>query len=185
MSHGMSKQSTWLRDYGFDMICIKEKLAILRRLLEFQLDQNKNVIESASLAKGPDIRHEPIGRDCQGNYYWHFVEGKSSLIVKELLDSSGEPFCQVIRNQAGAHQLIKHIKQCKVGKVDWSSMKVPEKLKKGQRPMALKCGMCKKQHKWHEIRDEALRFDNQEWFCPDCEQKQLLNAVADLFFSEE
>lgn len=181
----MGKQSRWLRDYGFDMICIKEKLAIIRRLLEFQLEENKNVVQSASLSKGPDIRHVPIGRDCLGNFYWHFVEGKNSLIVKELMGPGSEPFCQIIRNQVAAQQLIQHIKECKVGKADRTSMKPLEKPKKGEKPVDLKCGTCKKQFKGNQVCDEAIRFDNPDWFCPNCEQQQLLNAVGELFLPEE
>lgn len=181
LSQGMQKQSSWLRDWGFDNICIKDKLAIIRRLLEYQLDHNKKIIQTVRLANGPDIRPEPLGRDLLGNYYWHFCEGRSSYVVKELVDTDSEPFCEIIKNQSAAHALICHIKQCKTGQ----STKAPEKLKKGEKNLMLSCGLCKKTFKTSQIRDESLRLDNTNWFCPNCEQQQLINTVTDLFLSEE
>lgn len=180
----MGRQSYRLRDYGFDMIRIKEKLAILRRLLEVQLEQNAKVVDSASLANGPDIRHVPIGRDCLGNYYWRFVEGKNSLVVKELVDPGSKPFCQIIKSVAGktsVRQLIQNIKKAKPRKGGKPSGKAEEKPKNGENPVDLECGMCKKKFKGNQVQDEAIRFDNPEWVCPSCEHQQLLIAVKEIF----
>lgn len=182
LAQGMGKQSTWLRDYGFDMLCIKEKLAIIRRLCEFQFEQNREIIASASVSKGPDIRHEPLGRDCLGNFYWSFVEGRYSLVVKEVVHAKSQPFCQIIRNQAAAQQLIEHIKGCEMEKLEKS---VTEKPKKGEKPLNLKCGSCNKKFKGHQVSDVSIHFDNESWFCPNCEQQHLLNAVGELFLPEE
>lgn len=179
-SQGMSKQSFRLRDWGFDNMCLKDKLAILRRLLEYQLDKNLKVLQSVSYAKGTDIRHEPLGRDSFGNYYWHFVDGRSSYVVKELVDPNSDTFCEIIKNQSVAHVLIEHIKRCKEVKSDRKRTKGLDKF-----VLVLSCGMCKKTFKGNQIKDEALRFDNTDWFCPNCEQKQLIDTVTELFLSEE
>lgn len=178
-AQGMGKQCILLRDYGFENILLQEKLAIIRRLLEAQLDQNKNVMQSIAYAKGSDIRHEPLGRDTAGNFYWHFVEGRSSYVIKELIDAQSEPFSQVIRNQVAVNTLLHHIKKNKAWKDDQkSSTKTAGKLK-------LKCGACKKSFKGNQIRDEAMWFDNPDWFCPNCEQLKLIQNITDTFVAEE
>uniref|UniRef100_A0A336MRL5 CSON005513 protein n=1 Tax=Culicoides sonorensis TaxID=179676 RepID=A0A336MRL5_CULSO len=179
---GHKNQGFWLRDYGFDNIPLKEKLVIVRQLLEFQLDHNKTIFESAALAKGPDIRHEPLGRDCLGNYYWHFVEGKSSLVIKEIVHEGSLPFCQTIKSQAAAQKLIQHITECKPDK----NMKLDELSNREARKQPfLTCGECDKKFKLMQVNDTRIKFDNPEWICPKCENTQLLNTVSELFLREE
>ncbi|XP_063705370.1 remodeling and spacing factor 1-like [Culicoides brevitarsis] len=179
LTQGMTYQYALLRDWGFENIPLKEKIAIIRRLLEAQLDQNKNVIDSAMFAKGFDIRHEPLGRDVAGNFYWHFVEGRHSLVVKELINPKSEPLCLVVKNEETAQMLLAHIKQYKPQK----SEKNGEKVRKSK--TATTCGRCRQNFKNEQILDEAIRFDNTEWFCPNCEQQKLIENVTEFFLTEE
>lgn len=183
ITEGFVKQSNWIKDYGFSMICLQEKLKILRHLLECQLENHKSVLAYTAIAKGPEIRHIPLGRDHKGNIYWEFLEGKTPLVLKELINETEIPFCQVIRTQLQARELFKHVETSR--SIEYCGKDRCKQTKGTTDSIQLKCIKCNK--KWHStcVKDWALRWTCNDWACPNCEHQMLLDQIVQKFFCEE
>lgn len=180
------KTAQLVENCSFDLLDTKQKLSILRTLLEAQLEkESKNKrIKRCLMAFPPNqLRAKPMGRDANGNLYWKFNDSTSSnrfVILKELVDDSGITFFDLIRLQKQIHELIAHVSQAKVDRYCGGSQCKVEKYK---RDVTL-CTRCKT--KWHQecLVDIDLHFDQDAWQCPNCDEEDLLNTLRSMLREE-
>lgn len=164
--------ANFLENCDFDMLPLAERLKVVRLLLEAQLTRNKHVIEYCHRSSAEILRHEPLGRDINGSYYWRFDDtvGGGYTILKELADGDWLPLCAHIRYSSQLGPVIRDIRNIRTKKycagAKCSSI--------GRKSInSAKCSQCKTL--WHrECIDPQLHFDQEDWLCPACDQKSLI-----------
>lgn len=182
----MLKSAQLVENCSFYLLDTKQKLSILRTLLEAQLEddsKNKRIKQCLNAFKPNQLRAEPMGRDANGNWYWKFNDSISSnhfIILKELVDDTGKTFFDLIRLQKQIHELIAHVSEVKVDKYCAGSQC---KVEKYRRDIAL-CTRCKT--KWHQdcLIDIDLHSDQEAWQCPNCDEEDLLDTLRSMLREE-
>lgn len=165
---------------GFEILLLRQKLKIIRCLLECQLTRNRSIEEYCRNTDGAHLRPEPLGRDSHGNVYWKFDDhlgnshSCSFTLIKELQDDDEVPFCEHVRSQQQLRDVIERLEAFKATKYCAGSECDVKKRERGRS----KCSSCKKS--WHEKCVETnLILNQQEWQCPQCNHKELVEKLRE------